>query len=551
MKQLAQPRKPRKGEDPSKTYWRDDPKLLATLYEYNRVDVEITAEIVARLGFIPPQEQSVWELDAAINARGARIDVELLDAAISIGEQSTIELQKKIAALTDGEVTSPAQVDRILKWLGRQGCALPNIQEDTLVEALKRPDLASAARQLISLRLDGAHAAVNKLGTLRRWLGPDHRIRQAYRYHGAMPGRFTSIGVQLQNLKKPTVADITTAIAAVRTGDLAHMQAHYERPLGVVGDLTRALVIPAPGHRLFIADLSGIESRGLAWLCDQTDKLDAWREFDRTGNPAREPYYQFGVEDLHLAPESARGPGKTSDLAFGYEGSLGAWRRLAPADDNTPDKEVYRRRDAWRRRHPNIVKFWRTSIKQAINAIENPDERFTVARLTFVREDDFLRMELPSGRYINYPYARLYVDERSKTFTFRDASGGRWDWYHVIKKGRGAFGGRQAVSATRHQSMAHIPGSARMLRPTLPRGTQRLSNASNSCSLAGSSPSHFGQSFSARMTGIRSCSSPIALFGSHVKIVQLKTSSPLVGDFHFAHRPAITICASPSAMAIA
>ena len=95
MKQLAQPRKPRKGEDPSKTYWRDDPKLLATLYEYNRVDVEITAEIVARLGFIPPQEQSVWELDAAINARGARIDVELLDAAISIGEQSTIEFAKE------------------------------------------------------------------------------------------------------------------------------------------------------------------------------------------------------------------------------------------------------------------------------------------------------------------------------------------------------------------------------------------------------------------------------------------------------------------------
>jgi hypothetical protein len=34
------------------------------------------------------------------------------------------------------------------------------------------------------------------------------------------------------------------------------------------------------------------------------------------------------------------------------------------------------------------------------------------------------------------------------------------------------------------------------------------------------------------VTGIRSCSSPIAVFGSHVKIVQLKTSAPLVGNFH-------------------
>jgi DNA polymerase len=69
MKSLAQPRKPRKGEDPTKIYWRDDSKLLATLYEYNRVDVEITAEIVQQLGFIPPHEQKIWELDASINAR--------------------------------------------------------------------------------------------------------------------------------------------------------------------------------------------------------------------------------------------------------------------------------------------------------------------------------------------------------------------------------------------------------------------------------------------------------------------------------------------------
>jgi 4-hydroxy-3-methylbut-2-en-1-yl diphosphate synthase IspG/GcpE len=52
------------------------------------------------------------------------------------------------------------------------------------------------------------------------------------------------------------------------------------------------------------------------------------------------------------------------------------------------------------------------------------------------------------------------------------------------------------------------------------------------------------------MTGMWSCNSAIALFGWHVKIVQLKTSSPLVGDFHFAHKPAITICESP-AMAMA
>jgi hypothetical protein len=58
------------------------------------------------------------------------------------------------------------------------------------------------------------------------------------------------------------------------------MREHYKNPLDVVGDLSRALIIPAPKHRLFIADVSGIESRGLAWLTNEQSKLDQWREFD-------------------------------------------------------------------------------------------------------------------------------------------------------------------------------------------------------------------------------------------------------------------------------
>jgi hypothetical protein len=226
------------------------------------------------------------------------------------------------------------------------------------------------------------------------------------------------------------------------------MQARYERPLEVVGDITRGLVVPAPGHRLFIADLSGIESRGLAWLTNEHTKLEAWRTFDRTGDSKDEPYYTFGTEELKLDGGKARGTGKTCDLAFGYQGSLGAWRRLAPADDQTSDDEVYRRRRAWVRRHPSIEKFWATSIPQAINAIDNPGESFTVARIAFIREGSFLHMELPSGRRIRYPYARLYTNEHGKSFTFRDASGGRWEWYHILKKGRGAFGGLIAENAT-------------------------------------------------------------------------------------------------------
>src|SRR5262249_25968908 len=87
MKLLALPRKPRRGEDPTQIYWNDTPERLEVLYEYNRIDVEIAAEIVARLGFLPPSEQAVWELDAAINTRGIGIDLELLNGRFNIDDR--------------------------------------------------------------------------------------------------------------------------------------------------------------------------------------------------------------------------------------------------------------------------------------------------------------------------------------------------------------------------------------------------------------------------------------------------------------------------------
>lgn len=105
------------------------------------------------------------------------------------------------------------------------------------------------------------------------------------------------------------------------------------------------------------------------------------------------------------------------------------------------------RRRAWIGRHPNIAKFWPQAVRQAVNAIEHPGELFTIARIAFQYEGRFLFLLLPSGRRIAYPFARLYADEDGRSFTFRDASGGRWEWYHVLKR-KGVFGGLIAENAT-------------------------------------------------------------------------------------------------------
>ena len=83
---MSRPRRPRPDENPAGTYWYDDPERLARLYEYCRRDVEVERALHQRLGFLDPAEQAIWQLDAAINARGLPIDRDLLDGALRIAE---------------------------------------------------------------------------------------------------------------------------------------------------------------------------------------------------------------------------------------------------------------------------------------------------------------------------------------------------------------------------------------------------------------------------------------------------------------------------------
>jgi DNA polymerase bacteriophage-type len=72
MMKMAKPRKARKGEDPNGVYWVDDPESHKRLGAYWRQDVRVERAIVACIGFISPEEQAIWFLDAVINDRSRR-----------------------------------------------------------------------------------------------------------------------------------------------------------------------------------------------------------------------------------------------------------------------------------------------------------------------------------------------------------------------------------------------------------------------------------------------------------------------------------------------
>ena len=150
------------------------------------------------------------------------------------------------------------------------------------------------------------------------------------------------------------------------------------------------------------ADFSSIESRVLAWVAGEEWKLDGYRRFDATRDPRDEPYCETACKIFRVPAGSftknspERGVGKTCDLAFGYSGRLGAWRKFEP--DKFTDAEVETFKTEWRAAHPAIKRFWYDIDRAAWTAVR---ERGRVVRCG--RVDFKMRRRVPAAEAADRP----------------------------------------------------------------------------------------------------------------------------------------------------
>ena len=90
--------------------------------------------------------------------------------------------------------------------------------------------------------------------------------------------------------------------------------------------------------------------------------------FDLARDKAPDPYRLLAakmlMKDVLAIITAERQLGKYAELACGFGGSLGAWRRIAD-DDGRSDAEVHAIIRAWRDAHPAIRTFWRELVQAA------------------------------------------------------------------------------------------------------------------------------------------------------------------------------------------
>jgi DNA polymerase len=406
MKKMSRPLPRRKRDGAIR--WHDTPEARARLALYCKQDVIVERMVFNALPPMPPAEQERWELDALINARGFCTDIALATATRNLARNERRQLNAEIADLTDGEITSIDQVARIQAYVERQGHQLSSLSKRS-VSAILAHEPEEAVRCVLELRREGARASVRKLDRLLAVVDADNRLRGSLRFHAAHTGRWSGRGYQPQNLKRPETKDLDAAVDAILSGDRERI-CSLGAPLTIAGDVQRSVICAAPGHKLIAGDFSAIESRVLAWLANESWKLDTYRKYDATGDPTLEPYCVLASQALHrpVTPdqEADRQIGKTYDLAFGFGGGRGAWRKFDNSDTYT-DAEIENFKLQFRRTHGATVRFWHALERAAHRTVRSKQHTAFGNQFCFDLEHGTLFMALPSGRRLAYPEARM------------------------------------------------------------------------------------------------------------------------------------------------
>ncbi|MDP8051018.1 DNA polymerase [Pasteurella atlantica] len=392
-------------------------------------------------------EKQLWYLDQKINDRGFEVDIELTQSAIKAIDKQKKGLAKRTLVLTEGEVSSTTQRDALLSHLlSTYGVTLPDLTASTIERRLSDPELPEAVKELLSTRLIANATSSSKYKKLLGAVSSDGRLRGTLQFCGATrTGRWAGRTFQPQNLPRPTLKqhDIDLGIEALKS-DVAELV--YDSVTELASAALRGCIVAPKGKKLVVSDLSNIEGRVLAWLAGEDWKIKAFADFDKgEGHDLYNLAYakSFGIKPEKVTKDQ-RQIGKVQELGLGYEGGVGAFLTFASAyrldlndlaksakipphikeastrawewavkQKRTYDltKEIFIVCDSikrmWREAHPNICSLWKGVDNAVRSAIQKPHSIYTVGRLRVLRQGAWLRIELPSGRYLCYPGIKI------------------------------------------------------------------------------------------------------------------------------------------------
>ena len=384
-------------------------------------DVAQEAGISDYLGQLPERELAIFFLDRRVNRRGLYLDREGIAAATEIVDQRSAELTIRFREITG---LNPTQTLKVQDWLLEQDYSLPNLQKDTIQDALKDEEVTDVVeveegfyeiepideampdnvREALTLKLMVSKASTRKLDAMARNAGPDGRARNQTRYHGATTGRSTGMGLQPLNLIRGSFDGISPEllVRSIMLRDAEMLDMMYGDAMDAVSKASRHWIMAEPGNRLIAGDFVSIEAVILACLAGEQWKVDAFHNKEKIYERMGDKIYGLPLGTVTKATHpNERHDGKIGELAFGFQGALGAWRGFDKSDRHS-DNRVIEICKAWRAEHPMTVLLWKEYDACMKHALAHPGSVPEYRGVRFQKQDEWLTIRLLNGKKLWY-----------------------------------------------------------------------------------------------------------------------------------------------------
>ena len=403
-------------------YYKAGFELYERLLQYCKSDVEVTTllyrELTSQkrtndLGEFLQEVQTGYKMAMEMNDRGVNIDTGWLNSLLEARE-NVFDALESHTHLCWG--LNPAQRTVILNKIRETGYEIDGMGKDDILKSLRYNDEShnETKNQLREyLRLN--KTSLLKLDAINNQKGKDNKIYDMFKYCGAYAtGRFSSFGVQLQNLARPAdKQDMDSATELIKNSNLNH------KPDEVAGAI-RGCFIPSKGKKFFIADLSQIELR---------------RVLDKTGYPEKVKYLADGGDEycefasaIHNKKVTQKDPERKDGKAFILGLGYGMGENKFMDEYEKIKKESISRAKAkhfksiFIGRYPKIPVMWAKYQKMIDEAFQSKKD---------------LRVKLATGRYLNYGRlrSRFFTDKKTgrKNSSISYFDGKKWSGVYGSK----------------------------------------------------------------------------------------------------------------------
>ncbi len=431
----------------SKGVFVETDELWETMLNYNSTDILAEEALSESTSDLSEYELEVWRMATRMNLRGLPVDVPGIEKAIKLADEYSARLTKRFQEITG--IERATQRAQFIVWLKGHGVETDTTDAQTL-EKLLKIGIPSNVAEAIRIVRELGRSSVSKYEAMQQ-RASGGRIRGSFLYCGAeATGRWSGKGIQPQNFPRESPIkgqDLTWE--AIHTCDVDGLSLFAE-PFAALSGALRGAICAPDGREFICGDFAQVEARITFWHSGEEAGLDLFR--------AKEDVYCHTASDIFnrkitKADKDERFLGKQATLALGFGAgfvkflvhcrNLGApkftreqvyqfvpagqreaiyqwvltegWNhvlRLIPDAVKEDALELVLTKyivDRYRSHYKNtVVKLWYKLEECAKQAVLNPGKVYKPnERLAYCVVGKFLKLRLPSGRCLHYPYPQV------------------------------------------------------------------------------------------------------------------------------------------------